>query len=109
MWRRNVIRVRATVTILFAFCLFCLSGVYCFGADPEKINPNSASQAEFYALPGMTETLAKAIVAYRRNGGRFDKLTDLLKVPGMTKEYMDSISSSIEILPEEDEVKLPRY
>jgi competence ComEA-like helix-hairpin-helix protein len=104
MWK-----MRAAAAILAAFCVVILFGASCFSAEPEKINVNDASQAEFYALPGMTETLAKAIVAFRRNGGRFNQVSDLLKVPGMTKEYVDSISSHIEIVAEEDEVKLPRY
>ena len=77
--------------------------------DMDKVNPNQAAQADFYALPGMTETLAKAIVDYRTKVGRFDTATDLLKVPGMTKEYLDRISSRIVILPEEEEIKLPKY
>ncbi len=77
--------------------------------DAEKINVNQAAQADFYTLPGMTETLAKAIIEYRTKAGRFDTPADLLKVPGMTKDYLDRISSRIVILPEEDEVKLPKY
>jgi competence ComEA-like helix-hairpin-helix protein len=102
-------KVRKVVLATVVFCALFSLGAAILAAAEEKINVNQAGQAEFYALPGMTETLAKAIVSYRANVGRFDKLDDLLKVPGMTKEYLGSISSSIVIVPEEDEVKLPRY
>ena len=102
-------RMRPAVLTAIAFCAFFSLHIALLCAEEERINVNQAGQAEFYALPGMTETLAKAIIEYRTNVGRFDKLADLLKVPGMTKEYLDRISSRIVIVPEEDEVRLPKY
>ena len=102
-------RMGRAVAALAVFCaFFSLCAVYVRAAE-EKINVNQAGQAEFYGLPGMTETLAKAIVEYRAKVGRFDKPADLLKVPGMTQEYLDQISPQIVIVPEDEEVRLPRY
>jgi competence ComEA-like helix-hairpin-helix protein len=104
------------VTAIFLMALF-LSGVLGVAAsfaagqvkEGEKQNINRTSISQLYRLPGMTEPLAKAIVQYGMEEGRFDTLNDLLKVPGMTKEYLDRIAPYIIILPEEDDVKLPKY
>jgi competence protein ComEA len=101
-------------TLLAVFCLGFLmiraSDSAAQPADTGKINLNQASQSEFYQLRGMTEPLAKAIVEYRTKQGRFEKPDDLLKVPGMTKEYFDQISPKVTVIPEKDEITLPsRY
>jgi len=77
--------------------------------DSEKVNINRASVSDLYGFPEMTEPLAKAIVEYRLDEERFHELKDLLKVPGMTKEYLDQIAPYIIILPEEDDISLPKY
>ena len=102
-------RIRAVVLIAVVGCVLFSFGAVSSRAAEEKVDVNQAGQADFYTLPGMTETLAKAIVEYRTKASRFDTPADLLKVPGMTKEYLDRVSSRIVILPEEDEVKLPKY
>jgi len=102
-------KLRVAVLVTVAVCAFLAFGALSSWAAEEKINVNQAAQADFYVLPGMTETLAKAIVEYRAKAGRFGTFADLLKVPGMTKEYLDQISPRLLIIPEEDEVKLPKY
>jgi competence protein ComEA len=78
--------------------------------DSEKVNINRATISQLYGLPGMTEPLAKAIVAYIiEEEVRFETVNDLLKVPGMTKEYLDKIAPYIIILPEGDDISLPKY
>jgi|SRR5271157_1717157 len=102
-------RLRVVALIAVVYCVAFSFGALWSWAAEEKINVNQAAQADFYVLPGMTETLAKAIVDYRTKAGRFETLADLLKVPGMTREYLDQISSRIVIVPEEDEIRLPKY
>jgi competence ComEA-like helix-hairpin-helix protein len=104
------------VTAILLMVLF-LSGVlgvtapFALGEvkESEKVNINRASISDLYGFPGMTEPLAKAIKEYSLEGGRFDTLNDLLKVPGMTKEYLDRIAPYIIILPEGDDISLPKY
>lgn len=104
------------VTAILLLVLF-LSGVLgvtaSFAAEKvkesQKININRTSISQLYGLPGMTEPLAKAIIGYSMEENRFDTLNDLLKVQGMTKEYLDKIAPYIIILPEADDTSLPKY
>ncbi|HME41734.1 MAG TPA: helix-hairpin-helix domain-containing protein [Syntrophorhabdales bacterium] len=106
---RKITAVGLTVFLFSGVFWILTTTVLGQAPDNDKVNVNQAEQAWFYTLPGMTETLAKAIVEYREKVGRFGTLSDLLKVPGMTKEYLDRISSRIVILPEDDDIKLPHY
>jgi len=68
------------------------------GAEPdEKINPNEATVASLVRLPGIGESRAAAIVAYREsigeNGCRaFEKVEDLQKVRGIGPKTAENIS-----------------
>lgn len=44
---------------------------------------NQATASELQALPGVGPVLAERIVAYRNDNGLFDRLEDLLEVPGI--------------------------
>lgn len=49
----------------------------------EKLNINVASLEELLTIPGIGETLARAILAYRDQNGPFERIEDLLSVPGI--------------------------
>ena len=52
-------------------------------ASPDKtalVNINTASAAEFEALPGIGPKMAQRIVEYREKNGAFKKLEDLMNV-----------------------------
>ena len=97
--------------VLFLSGVLCVTATFAAGKvkESEKVNINRTSISQLYGLPGMTEQLAKAIIGYSMEEGRFDTLNDLLKVPGMTKEYLDRIAPYIIILPEADDISLPKY
>ncbi len=48
-----------------------------------RVDVNSADWPEIAQLPGVGETLARRIVAFRRENGPFTRPEDLLKVPGL--------------------------
>lgn len=53
-----------------------------------KININSAKQSELEELPGIGTVLAKRIIEYREQNGKFRLLEDIMKVSGIgTKKY----------------------
>lgn len=54
------------------------------------VGVNSAPAAEFSAVLGLTETDAKAIVAYRQANGKFANIEALLKVPGIDKSKVEA-------------------
>jgi len=51
--------------------------------QPQKIDINRAEQWLLEALPGIGETRAQAIIAYRQQNGRFSNINELLKVDGI--------------------------
>ena len=63
----------------------------------EKLDINRASLEELQTLPGIGETLAKRIVAYRENKP-FKVVRDLKKVPGIGDKKFNEISGRVEVL-----------
>lgn len=55
---------------------------------------NKASAAELAAIEDVKipADLAKAIVEYRNANGPFKQPTDLLKVPGMTQDFLEELN-----------------
>jgi competence protein ComEA len=105
-------KVTAIMLIVLFLCGVLVTAPWAAGKvkESEKVNINRATISQLYGLPGMTEPLAKAIIAFSmEDEGRFDTLNDLLKVPGMTKDYLDRIAPYIIILPEGEDISLPKY
>ena len=59
-------------------------------AAGQKINVNKATAAQLEKLPGVGESLAKKIVAYRDKNGSFSCLEDLTKVSGIGDKKLAS-------------------
>ena len=52
-------------------------------APTPSVNVNTATVAQFEALPGIGPSMAQRIVAYREKNGPFKKLEDLMNVQGI--------------------------
>jgi competence protein ComEA len=52
-------------------------------APPAIVNINTATTAEFVALPGIGPALAARIIEYRQKNGSFKKIEDLMSVRGI--------------------------
>jgi len=52
-------------------------------ASSVVVNVNTASAAEFEALPGIGPKLAARIIDYRQKNGPFKKIEDLMNVQGL--------------------------
>jgi len=59
------------------------------------ININTASAEVLACLPGVNESLAQAIVAYRRSAGFFPNIAWLLKVDGLTQEIFKQLAPKV--------------
>ena len=64
-------------------------------AEGERIDVNSASAQQLQRLPGVGPALAQAIVAYREEHGPFDGPENLLRVKGIGKGKLHSLSPKI--------------
>ena len=63
----------------------------------DKVNINTASKEELMTLPGIGETKALAILAYRQEHGPFSELEELKKVEGIKEAVFAKIKVYIEI------------
>ena len=62
-----------------------------------KININTASEAELCNIPGIGETRAAAIVAYRQEIGGFASIEDIMNVSGIKQGTYDKIKDRIKV------------
>lgn len=62
-----------------------------------RININSATKQELMSLPGIGESRAEDILAYRNSKGRFDCIEDIMKVPGIKESAFSKIESYIRV------------
>ena len=60
-----------------------------------KVNINEASVKDLEVVLGISSALAINIVNYRVHHGPFKRISDLLKVEGMTPEIFSKIASHI--------------
>ena len=91
-------------------CLLLTAGIYLFQNIPHDpaqmetlpttatqappsalININTANQVELMALPGIGETLAFRIIAYREIYGDFQSVEELTKVEGIGEKTFQDI------------------
>lgn len=63
----------------------------------DKVNINTASKEELMALPGIGETRASAILAYRQKNGLFSSIEELKEVEGIKEAVFAKIKVYIEI------------
>lgn len=60
-----------------------------------RININSATVKELDTLPGIGEATATDIVIYREQHGAFDKIEDIMNVPGIKEAKFEAIKEYI--------------
>ncbi|EGB14564.1 hypothetical protein DND132_1355 [Pseudodesulfovibrio mercurii] len=79
---------------LAAACLFFAAAAF---AQDGVVSFNKASVQELMAIEDIDipEELAKAIVDYRKANGPFKSAEDMLKVPGMTQDFMEELNPQV--------------
>lgn len=60
-----------------------------------KVNINQAGVTELCTLPGVGESRAKDIIAYREKNGCFQKIEDLMKVSGIKESTFQKVEEYI--------------
>jgi competence ComEA-like helix-hairpin-helix protein len=66
-------------------------------AEKKKIDLNSASASQLELLPQIGPVLSQRIIHYRETKGQFQKIEDLLKVPGIGPKTFDKIKDLITV------------
>lgn len=61
------------------------------------INLNTATASQLSVLPGISEALARRIIDYREDHGRFGSIYDLLEVPGISYSTMNDIKDYVKV------------
>lgn len=62
-----------------------------------KLNINTADIEALCELPGIGQTTAQRIIAYREQHGEFKDIIDLMKVNGIGEKTFDAISELITV------------
>ncbi len=68
-----------------------------FFSSVPKVDINSAGVDELITLPGIGETLAKRIIAYREEHGPFVSLDELENVEGIGEKTISSIRDRVSL------------
>ena len=63
----------------------------------DKISLNKATKEQLLSLPGIGESKANAIVAYRTEHGSFQKIEDIMNISGIKNGVFDKIKNKITI------------
>ena len=63
----------------------------------DRININTATKHQLMTLPGIGNAKADAILTYRTKQGAFDKIEDLMKIPGIKEGVFEQIKEQIRI------------
>ena len=63
----------------------------------KKVMINEATASELEGIPGIGHVMARRIITYRNQNGRFINLTDLLKVKGIGKKTITKIKQYIQL------------
>lgn len=63
--------------------------------DEGKVNLNTADETLLCTLPGIGESRAKSIIAYRDEYGAFQKIEDIMKIPGIKEAAFEKIKEYV--------------
>ena len=65
--------------------------------DDGKVDLNTASADQLMTLSGIGEAKAGQIIQYREQNGRFQKIEDLMNVPGIKQGTFDKLKDRIKV------------
>ncbi len=66
-------------------------------AEDGKVNLNTAGIAELMSLSGIGESRAEAILAYRKEHGRFERIEDIQKIEGIKEGIYSRIKDRLTV------------
>ncbi|WP_138432033.1 ComEA family DNA-binding protein [Fodinibius saliphilus] len=63
----------------------------------QRINVNTASQAQLESLPGIGPAYARRIIKYREEKGKFNAIDELKKIKGIAQKRLDNLKPFIKL------------
>lgn len=66
-------------------------------AEQNLVNINTATRAELMTLPGIGQSRADDIIAYRKSNGGFRQIDDIMQVPGIKEGAFSKIKDYITV------------
>lgn len=63
----------------------------------QKVNINTADENTLMTIPGIGESRARAIIAYREENGKFESVEDIMKIDGIKEKMFEKIRDSITV------------
>ena len=98
---RNQARGRVALGAICAAALFCALATACFAKKlPSKpIDLNRATLEQLEELPGIGPAKARAILEFREKSGPFERVTDLLALPGIGRKRFDKLRPYVIVVP----------
>ncbi|WP_408070637.1 helix-hairpin-helix domain-containing protein [Butyrivibrio sp. JL13D10] len=63
----------------------------------DKVNINTASEAELCNIPGIGPSRARSIIAYREEKGKFGTIEDIKNVTGIKEKFFSKIKDHIKV------------
>jgi competence protein ComEA len=66
-------------------------------ADSGKININTATKEQLITLPGIGESKADSIIAYRTEHGGFSTIEEIMEIPGIKEAVFSKIKELITV------------
>ena len=67
------------------------------GGKKQKVNINEAKQEDFEQLPGIGPSIAKKIVEYREQNGKFTSIDELQEVKGIGEAKFENIKEYVTV------------
>ena len=67
------------------------------GGKSEKVNLNTATEAELQTISGIGQKRASDIIAYRESNGRFKSVDDLKKVSGIGDKTLEKLKEYVTV------------
>ncbi len=66
-------------------------------SEAQRLDLNTATLEELQALPGIGPKLAKQILDYREECGKFFSVDELLEVPGIGEKKLEAIREMVKV------------
>jgi len=67
------------------------------GGKSDKVNLNTATEAELQTISGIGQKRASDIIAYRESNGRFKSVDDLKKVSGIGDKTLEKLKEYVTV------------